>query len=79
MTAMKALSDRRTHVGTKGGHRLRVYSNLFYVDDPTGSTKSVSHIEGDSPRVTGLNLDQWTSRSQTYSQGSLQSLFYITI
>ena len=38
-----------------------VYSNLFYVDGPTGS-KAVFHIEGASQRVTGLNLDQWTSR-----------------
>ena len=29
------------------------------MDGPTGSTKAVSHIEGASLRVTGLNLDQW--------------------
>ena len=40
----------------------KIYSNCFYVDCPTGSTKAVSHIEGASPWVTGLNLDLWTSR-----------------
>ena len=35
---------------------------MFNVDGPTGSTKAVSHIERASPWVTGLNLDQWTSR-----------------
>ena len=37
---------------------LKVYSNLFYVDGPMGSTKTVSHIEGATPRMTGLNYDQ---------------------
>ena len=36
--------------------------NLFNVDGPKGSTKAVSHIEGSSPWVTCLNLDQWPSR-----------------
>ena len=34
---------------------------FVYVDGPTGSAKALSHIEGASPRVTSLNLDQWTS------------------
>ena len=41
-------------------HLKKVYSNLFYVDGPTGSSKAASHIMGASPRVTGLNLDKWT-------------------
>ena len=41
--------------------KVKVYSNLFYVDGPTGITKVVSHIEGASPWPTGLNLDQWIS------------------
>ena len=34
----------------------KVYSNLFYMDGDTGSTKVVSHIESASPRVTCLKF-----------------------
>ena len=39
--------------------------NLFNMDGPKGSMKALSHIEGPLPWVTGLNLDQWTSRCET--------------
>ena len=38
------------------------------MDGPKGSTKAVSHIERTSPRVTVLNLYQWTSRWETVGQ-----------
>ena len=48
---------------------------------PIGITKAASHIEGASPWVTGLNLDQWISRLlhamfNTYTQESDDMLDY---
>ena len=37
-------------------HKKKVYSNLIYMDGPTGSTKAVSHIEGDRFEFKACNL-----------------------
>ena len=67
----------------------KVYSNLFYVDGPKGSTKVVSHIKGASPRVTGLKINAYSQiyyekyikntsdKYSLYCVKYIQNLFYM--
>ena len=54
--------DSRLWCSYCGDSKTKFIRNYFTWMAPKAARNAVSLYEGASPRVTGLNLDQWTSR-----------------